>query len=328
MKLINYISGRGNRLVYPAMGNIGLKLTGYKLYEVYNSPQKQLEVAKAMDAEFGGDFVYPVDYGVILVETLGIPLLKPDYDFPSTIENPIKDREILSKLKVPDPYNDGNMPVYLESLKLIADNFDKPLMGALVGPFTLAVELGGAEHVARNIIKDPDFIQELLDFCTEVVYVYAKAMVEAGVKFFQISEPTGIILSPKRFEKLVAPNLRKVFNGLDAFKILHICGNTTYLIEQLLNCGAEGLSLDQLVNIPEFAKRVPEDMVLIGNIDPIYVLGEMKPIEVREKTLQLLRDMKDYPNFMLAPGCDLIPNTPFENIKSYMETAYTKFQEL
>lgn len=328
MKLIDYISSEQNRLVYPQMGNIGLKLTGYKLYEVYNSPKKQLEVAKAMDETFGGDFVYPMDYGIIFVETLGLSLLKPEYDFPSTLENPVKNREVLSKMKVPDPYNDGNMPVYLESLKLIADSFDKPLTAALVGPFTLAVELAGATDVARGIIKNPDFIKELLEYTTEVVSVFAKAAVKAGVKFLQISEPSGVILSPKRFENLVAANLRKVFHGLDTYKILHICGETTFLIEELLNCGADGLSLDQIVNLKDFAAKVPKDTVIIGNIDPIDVLGEKSSKEVEEETVKLLRDMKDYPNFMLAPGCDCIPETPFDNLKAFVKAGHTKSGDL
>lgn len=328
MKLIDYIKDRESRMVYPQMGNIGLKLTGYRLYDVYTSPEKQLEVAKAIDDTFEGDFACPMEYGKIIVETLGIPLLKPEYDFPSTIENPIKDTEKLSKLKVPDPYNDGNMPVYLEALKLVADNFDKPLMASLPGPFTLAVELGGATDVAKNIIKKPDFIKELLEYTTEVVSVFAKALIKSGAEFLQISEPAGVILSPKRFEELVAVNLKKILEGIDVYKILHICGDTTYLIDQLLKCGAEGLSLDQLVNLPEFAAKVPEDVVIIGNIDPIYVLGEMSSSEVKEKTLKLLRDMKSYPNFMLAPGCDLIPNTPFENIKAFIDAGKTKLINL
>lgn len=328
MKLIDYIKSKPNRLVYPQMGNIGLKLTRYKLYDVYNSPEKQLEVAQAMDKTFGGDFVYPMDYGTIFVETLGLPLLKPDYDFPSTLENPVKNKDILSKMKVPNPYKDGNMPVYLESLKLIADSFDKPLTAALVGPFTLAVELAGATDIARGIIKNPDFVKQLLEYTTEVVSVFAEAAVEAGVKFLQISEPSGVILSPKRFEHLVASNLRKVFQGLDTYKILHICGETSFLIEQLLNCGADGLSLDQIVNLKEFAAKVPEDIVVIGNIDPIYVLGEKSTEEVERETLNLLRDMKEYPNFMLAPGCDCVPETPFDNLKAFINVGNTKLIDL
>ncbi|WP_373899341.1 uroporphyrinogen decarboxylase family protein [Haloimpatiens sp. FM7315] len=328
MKLIDYIKKYDRRLIYPQMGNLSLKLTGYKIFDVYNSAEKQLEVAKAMDDTFGGDFVYPLDYGVIFLEALGVPLLKPEYDFPSTLENPIKNLESLDNLKVLDPYKDGNMPLYLESIKKIATNFEKPLALALVGPFTLASELAGVTHLARCTIKNPEFVSKLMQYTTEVVLNFAKAAVDNGVKFLQISEPTTVILSPKRFDELVTNNLRRIFNSLDAFKILHICGDTTYLINQLIKCGAEGLSIDQIIDMPKYVTKLPKDMVIIGNIDPLNVLYEMNEEDVKNETLKILKSMKNFDNFMLAPGCDCLLDTPTENIKAYMEAGKTKLCDL
>ncbi|MFA5385897.1 MAG: hypothetical protein WC364_14790, partial [Eubacteriales bacterium] len=109
IKLIDYIKKFERRLVFPWMSTVGLRLTGYKLYDVYNSPQKQLYVAQVMDEEFKADFVYPMDDGALFFETLGLPLIKTNYDFPSSTEHPIKNKSILSGLKVPDPYKDGRM---------------------------------------------------------------------------------------------------------------------------------------------------------------------------------------------------------------------------
>jgi uroporphyrinogen decarboxylase len=319
MRLIEYISGKENRLVYPWMNTIALRLMGYQLYDVYESAKKQLEAAKIMDDVFAADFVYPLDDGVLFQDTL--KLLSTDF---------IRNVEDIEKLKTPDPYKDGRMPTTLEGFRLISKNIDKPLAVSIVGPFTLAAELADVTTIARSIIRNPDFVYKLLDFTTKIVSDYAAAAAENGVKLICISDPTGIILSPKKFEELVASNLRKIFEkmGEDVWKVIHICGDTTHLLDQMLNCGAEGLSLDQLVNLPEIAKKVPKDVVLIGNLDPIHVLAEMSPQQIEEKVLELLRDMNSYPNYIFSYGCDCLPDTPIENLKASIKAGHTKLSDL
>lgn len=327
MRLIDYISNFDRRLVFPWMNTIGLRLTGYELYDVYNSTEKQMVVAKAMDEKFQADFVYPLDDGAVLRDTLR---LISGYDFPITFSSSIKYAEILSELKVPNPYKDGRMPTNIASFKLLAESFDKPLAISVPGPFTLACEIIEVTDFIRAIIRQPDFVKELLDFTTEVVFQYIQAVTKAGVKFLCISEPTAILLSPSKFGELVSVRLKKIFDALDAdvWRVLHVCGDTTKHMNQLLDSGAEGLSLDQIVKFKDIAPKIPRDVVLIGNIDPIDVLADSTPAEIQENTLVLLRDMKEYPNFIVSFGCDCLPDTPFENLKAAMEAGRTKFTDL
>jgi len=322
MRFIDYVKDQNRFLVYPFLSSIGLKLMGYKMQEVYNSPQKQLEVAKAIDKEFGGDFIFPMGRGTLTVEALGIKVRRPDYDFPSIVENPIKDLETLSKLKVPSPYEDYGMIHSLKSLELISKNFNKPTVEFIRGPFTLAIELSGADIFLRAIIKNPDFVQELLKFTTQVVMDYAKAVSKTGVKMIMFTEPSAVVLSPKKFDQLVGPNLTKIMQVIDndVWKTLHICGDTTKFLDGMLKCKMDGLSLDQLVDLSAVASKIPRETVLFGNLDPVYVLKSDPPQQVREKTLEMIESMKGYTNFIFSFGCDCLPDTPFENLKAAIES--------
>lgn len=330
MRLIEYISGRDRYLNFPWMATTGLRLCGYSLYEVYLSPQKQLEIALRMDQEFNADFAYPMDDGVIFVDNLGLPLLKPDFDFPSVLENPVKNISDLELLPVLNPYTDGRMPLHLEALELIASRIDKPLALSVQGPFTLAVELVGATDFVRAIIRNPDFVEKVLEFTTRIVGEYVRATVKMGTRFLCICEPTAVILSPARFEKMVAGNLREIYNSLDpeVWKVLHICGDTSLLLPQMLNCGAEGLSLDQVMDLPAVMAMVPEDMIVLGNLDPIHVLRRLSAGQVQERTLELLRSIKGRPNYIFSFGCDCSPDTPLDNIRAAMEASRTSFSDL
>lgn len=328
MNLLQYINSEERSFFLPDMGTNGLFLTGYTAYEVYENPQKQLEVARVMNETFETDFIYSLCDGGLFCEVLGLELLKPDYDFPSVLEHPIKDLESLKNYQVPDPYTSGRMPTNLKSLKLIADNIDKPLFVSIQGPFTLAVQLAGATHLLRSLIKDPEYVRELLDFTTELVRRYSKAVVEAGGKYISIAEPATVTLSPKRFEKIIVPNLNKIYEELDCWTALHICGDTTELLDLMLACKVDALSLDQIMDYEAVMKKIPEDIVLLGNLDPLDLLYYSDVETIEKETHRLLKKMRQYDNYMCAFGCNCMNDTPVEKLQAAIKAGRISHREL
>jgi uroporphyrinogen decarboxylase len=81
--------------------------------------------------------------------------------------------------------------------------------------------------------------------------------------------------------------------------------------------GAYGLSLDSMVDLKDAAERIPENVFLIGNIDPVKVFLQSNGEEVERETTELLEKMKDVPNFILSSGCDIPLETPHENIAAF-----------
>jgi MtaA/CmuA family methyltransferase len=323
-----YVSRLDRRLVLPWFGSLGLQFFDYTLYTIYASSDRQVEVALKLQEMFQADFVNIFDDGIIISETLGMPLLKPDYDFPSVAEHRIKTSADLALLSVPDPCRDGRMPVNLEAVKRLAEASPKPVAINVEGPFTLAGQLMGVPDVARNIIKNRELIDDLIAFTTEAVGRYARALVKAGADLVSLAEPTAIILSPKQFEGLVLPALNRIYKTLDCWKALHICGDTNHLLEILLRTGVDGLSLDQIMNLPDLSPRIPDHIVVFGNIDPLDVMLEADPVEVADKTRQLLVAMQARPHFIMSTGCDLVVDTPRENMVAFMEAGRTSLKEL
>ena len=328
MTLLEYINSEDRGFFLPDMGTNGLFLTGLTAYEVYENPENQLKVAKKMNEVLESDFIYSMSDGALFCETLGLELLKPDFDFPSVLSHPVVDLESLRKLEVPDPYSSGRMPTTLKTFNLVSQSIDKPFYVSIQGPFTLAVQLAGATHLLRSIIKDPEFVLELLDFTTEVVKRYSKATVEAGAAYISIAEPGSITLSPERFEKLVVPNLNKVYGELSCWKSIHICGDTTDIIDHMLKCDIDSISLDQIMSYETVMKKIPKDIVLLGNLDPIELLEDGTPEEIRVETIKLLKKMRPYDNYMGAFGCNCQNETTIENLKAAVDTVRMCHTEL
>lgn len=81
----------------------------------------------------------------------------------------------------------------------------------------------------------------------------------------------------------------------------------------------KGISLDSPVHLPSIASRVPSHILIMGNLSTTGVLLTGTSQEVRQATWQLMDAMKEFPNYRVASGCDLSPETPVENILAMME---------
>ena len=321
MTLLEYINSEKRFFFLPDMATNGLKFLGAKSYDIYTDPEMQLKLAQRMNREFESDFIYSFCDGAIFCETLGLELLKPDYDFPSVMNHPFKSEDDLKDLKVPNPYKDGRMPTNLKSLKLIADNIDKPLYVSVQGPFTLAVQLAGATHFLGQIIRNLEFVKKLLDFTTETVLDYVKAIREAGAMYISIAEPGTVTLSPKNFKHYVVPRVNRIFDSVDCWKGMHICGDTSLFLDMMLDCHLDAVSLDQIMDYEEIRKRIPENRILVGNLDPIYIVGRGTVEEIVENTRKLCDIMASHNNYICAFGCNCLNDTPDENLRAAINTA-------
>lgn len=266
MTLLEYVNSEKRGYFLPDMGTNGLELVGYTAYEVYTDPNKQLELAKKMNEAFESDFTYSLCDGAIFCEVLGLELLKPDFDFPSVIDHPIKTIEDVMNLEVPDPYKTGRMPVNLESLRLIATNIDKPLYVSIQGPFTLAIQMAGATHFLKSIITDREYVETLLDFTKKTIKAYSRAVNDMGAKYIQLAEPGTITLSPASFEEYVVPMIKEILDNLDSWKGMHICGDTTEFLDLMIKCNIEGISLDQIMDYKVVAPKFQRIQSLLGTL--------------------------------------------------------------
>ena len=109
---------------------------------------------------------------------------------------------------------------------------------------------------------------------------------------------------------------------------MHICGDTSEILDNMLSCDIDAVSLDQIMDYREVMPRIPKDIVLIGNLDPIELLGRSTPEKIKEETLKLTKAMRNHNNFLCAFGCNCLNDTPVENLQAAIQTGRMKYDEL
>ena len=194
-------------------------------------------------------------------------------------------------------------------------------------PFSLASLLRGTENWLTDLyMTDESLVMELLDFCQEATSGFIRLMAETGCDMVSNGDsPAGPdMIPPDLYEKFALPyeqNVAGVAHDMGVDYVLHICGNTDIILEQMIKTGADGLELDYKTNARLAFDILGETTTFFGNVDPSGVLALGTAEMVKEKTTELLDIFSGTNRFVLNSGCALPPNTPEENINTFIRTA-------
>ncbi len=276
---------------------------------------------------YGNDLILIFSTTSTLAESMGTKMNFFEEDAPQIAESFIKQHSDLSKVKVPDFNKDGRLPVYMEATEVAVKEVGSEVCVSTVfgGPFTTAAALYPVELLTRELIKNPKWVHELLEVCTQ-----------AGIKFIDeilarkalpiIVEPIGSasLVSPKHFREFVTPYLKRlsdhvhnVGGGMPA--VLHICGKTTPNWTPMLESGFDIWSLDN-VDLGQAKAAAGHRVALVGNVVPANLLKNT-PEEIDAEARGICGKMGDKAGFILGSGCEVPINTPPENIDALINAA-------
>jgi [methyl-Co(III) methanol-specific corrinoid protein]:coenzyme M methyltransferase len=243
--------------------------------------------------------------------------------------------ELLNKLPAFDPEKSGRAPVVLEALRILkssneyshgrdaraaAEHLPYPIIGAVVGPVSLAATVMQAEIFLRYARRQPEAAEQIIEAMEAVILKFARAQHAAGADCILLAEPTGTgeILGAKHFRRLALPALGRLLRALRELNIpaiLHICGEVQPIFAELSelagNVGSLALSVDAMVSGRRLKKNLPA-CIRIGNIDP-FLLERGKPSAIENTARRAAREFH-----IVSPACGLSPLTPAENLQALM----------
>lgn len=253
-----------------------------------------------------------IDVYNVEAEALGCKIVYDDesLDVPGVVNHPIQRPSDLDRLSIPDPTQDGRMPVYLDAAKRIhAVLGDKvKIRGALTGPFSLASELVGATEFLMITVEDPQFTRRLMEFSARVAADFGKAFLAIGIEpIIFDSRATPPLCSPRFFQDVVSQvykhALIRSLKEAGAKNIpLIIGGDTTPILDAILDTGATQILCDFEGDLDFFKKRSLEHAVPMRvNVDPRLL--HLGPVEkIKDFAIHILHNCWDHPGFILGTG--------------------------
>jgi [methyl-Co(III) methanol-specific corrinoid protein]:coenzyme M methyltransferase len=211
----------------------------------------------------------------------------------------------------------GRIPVILDSIPLLRKmtGGDVPVVPLVVGPFTLAGHLIGIESLLLGMIQDQEGLHSLLRSCSSFSRSYMELLDGEGVDIILISNPSSSaeMLSREMHSEFSAPYTAKALEGVkDAMTVIHICGASTCLLENMVSLGVDGLSVEEKVDPFEAKEIVAGRASLIGNVGVVNPLLQGTSEDVVRDTRRVMEAGFE----IINPGCGLAPRIPMENLRS------------
>lgn len=226
---------------------------------------------------------------------------------------------------------DPGVMAMLESTKRMKEKMGDETMLAISqwGPMTLANLMIGATDFMKMLRRDKEGVKYVMEFTTELVIEYWRLFAKAGAEHVSQAEPvaSGDMISKKMFLEFAMPYLQKANKGIDGkvfSKMIHICGNTSRILEDLPETGADMFSMDYKVELAEAREVLGGKMSFAGQINPADIMYMADVPTVKETAKECIEAAKwEEGGFILMPGCDLSPMTPLENIQAMTEVAHS-----
>ena len=192
------------------------------------------------------------------------------------------------------------------------------VVGCVLGPMTVAVQLLGIESALYLAIDHPERFAGLLDFAAEVAIRFGRAQIEAGAHLPIVFDPCAspAVVPPQFFREFELRLLQKVFTAFKeagaAANWLHIAGPVVPILPFYPQCGVDIANFDYCVSALEAQQAVPQTC-LDGNIKPLSFV-EATPEVIAEASWRLLNAFASRGGFILSSGCEIPPEAKPENV--------------
>jgi uroporphyrinogen decarboxylase len=204
------------------------------------------------------------------------------------VDRPFEDLSDLDRLRPIDPETDlSQVSAAAARTAEALEPLGVPLIGFAGAPFTVAsylVEGGPSRHYTKTLRLmrgDPGTWRKLLDRLADYAIAVLMAQVAGGATAVQLFDSWVGALSPIDYENFVFPASRKVLDALGDLRVprIHFGVGTGELLGLMADAGAEVVGVDWRVPLDRARDRVPERIVLQGNLDPTTCLAPWPVVE-------------------------------------------------
>lgn len=296
--------------VIPILGYPALPALKISTQECLFDPKKHFKVAKYVFQEYEIDSLLTLLDLTVEAEMLGAQVNYTAYEAP----------QVKKHVEEPNYIETKKMKAYIKTVRKLKEFSKRAPVGAYItGSFTAAGQTIGIEKLIKLSYMEPEKAKTVLEEVAEKVKDYAKKIEEAGADFIIIAEPTSSLLSLEHFKKHSKPYLEKIIKELKTETILHVCGRSKHLLEEIPETGVAGISIDQNIPLYEASIILKKDFLILGNYSPVNLAKE-KPNIIKENVEKMLNPVKGMKNIIASTGCDIPAKTPPENIKTFINT--------
>ena len=312
---------------HPILMQFTAKYAGVNYRDFCLKPEIKCDANIRCAKAFGYDWVNVMSDPYTEAEAFGLKVEYPLNSLPISKGHVINDIADIDKLLIPDLHNNERILARIKEIeiyrKLVGD--ETLITGWVEGPLAEYCDIRDISSAFLDFYENPEKLEKALDIMTEFGLAFITEQVRAGAHCIGIGDAACSQISPDLYQQFIFKREKQLIDhvhSLGAIVKLHICGNTTAILPDMIKTGADIIDIDHLVtNMNDFIPLLSEGQVFSGNSDPVFVIKDGTAEEI-QASVQLCHQQTKGRGIVSA-GCEIPAATSYENMQSYMKSAHT-----
>lgn len=290
----------------------------YSLFEITHQPELCAYVTRLPVEQ------YDVDAAILYKDIMTpLPAIGVDVEIKSgigpVIANPIQSVTDVEKLGELNPEKD--IPYVLDTIKLLTtEQLSVPLIGFSGAPFTIAsymIEGGPSKNYNKTkafMYSEPKAWFALMDKLADMIIIYVKSQIKAGVKAVQIFDSWVGALNVEDYRVFIKPVMTRIFSSLreENVPLIMFGVGASHLALEWNDLPIDVVGLDWRLPITE-ARQMGIQKTVQGNLDPALLLSSWDVIE--ERTKRILDQGMEQDGYIFNLGHGVFPSVNPETLK-------------
>ncbi|CAH0247821.1 MULTISPECIES: uroporphyrinogen decarboxylase [Peribacillus] len=290
----------------------------YSLFEITHQPELCAYVTRLPVEQ------YDVDAAILYKDIMTpLPAIGVDVEIKSgigpVISNPIQSVSDVEKLGELNPEKD--IPYVLDTIKLLTtEQLSVPLIGFSGAPFTIAsymIEGGPSKNYNKTkafMYTEPKAWFALMDKLADMIIIYVKSQIKAGVKAIQIFDSWVGALNVEDYRVFIKPIMTRIFSSLreENVPLIMFGVGASHLALEWNDLPIDVVGLDWRLPIKE-ARQMGIQKTVQGNLDPALLLSSWDVIE--ERTKRILDQGMEQDGYIFNLGHGVFPSVNPDTLK-------------
>jgi uroporphyrinogen-III decarboxylase len=238
-------------------------------------------------------------------------------------------------------FEELSFATYNEMLKLQKEGYEykgKPIKKVVYGsmgtdgPMTLGCMIRGTENFCADLIEDPVYADELMDYLVEAAAFRIRGLRKHfGLK--EVNDGYGFgddsiaLLSCDMYQEMIFPHHKKLFTLLledfdTSINSIHLCGDAQRHFKFIKdNLRVYSFDTGYPINFKKLATELGSDILRLNGGVRVDDLMQLSPQQVSKETRRIMEEVMPYTDrFVMREANNLSPCTPTENIYTMYQT--------
>ncbi|MDD4098953.1 MAG: uroporphyrinogen decarboxylase family protein [Lentisphaeria bacterium] len=307
----------------PILMRFCAQYTGTKYRDFILDPEAHCRSNIACADAFSSDWVNVMSDPYGELEAYGASIEYPEDSLPLDRIVLFQDARDLARLPRLDIEAHPRLRGRLEELRVFRRELGKSqvICGWIEGPLAEYCDLRSLANACYDLYDHQAEMADAMTIIHDNARNFATLQIQAGANMVGIGDSACSQIGPDFYRQYGFPHEKRLvehIHSLGALAKLHICGNTSAILPDMIRTGADIIDVDHLVrDMSPYPALLEPHQVLCGNLDPVSVLENGGQEDIVRQAREAWRQARG--RLILSGGCEITPGTPPENLAALAE---------